>query len=162
MITFAKFASAVIDAGKRILKVEQFGAKTANEAMPFGDDSQPLADFIAIMADTSNIGEPVIIGYINKNQVAGPGEKRLYSLKGDGSESAYIWLKNNETLELNGSAHNIVRYTPLKAGIDAKDALIVAELAKIATAISSLGGVYVPGNISTDISNSKVDNVKTN
>ena len=36
---------------------------------------------VAIFAETSNNSEAVIIGYINKNQVAGPGEKRIFSLK---------------------------------------------------------------------------------
>ena len=97
-LTFSKFKSFTIESGYRILKVFQFGAKTARESMPFGIDSVPLSDMIAIFGSTSENGDNVIVGYINVNH-------------------------------------------------------------KIQTALSSVGGVYVPGNITTDISSAKIDEI---
>lgn len=160
MITLSTFKSAVIEGGQRVLKVLQFGAKTADECAPFGDDSSPVPNMTAIYADTSEAGEQVIIGYINSNQLAKTGEKRLYSLKEDGSVSFYLWLKNDGNLEVGGDNDNLVRFKPLKQGIDKSDALINAELVKISAAIVGLGGSYAPSDISTDILNSKINEIK--
>lgn len=160
MISFSTFKSAVIDAGQRILKVVQYGAKTAAECMPFGDDSNPVANMQAIYATTENIAEPVIIGYLNTQQLAGVGEKRLYSVGADGSVSFYAWLKNDGTLQLGGDVHNLVRYAPLNIALQQQDTAINAELAKIATAIGLLGGSYTPNEVSTDISGSKINEIK--
>ena len=40
-ISLSKFKSFILENGKRILKVQQFGAKTAKESYPFGVDSVP-------------------------------------------------------------------------------------------------------------------------
>lgn len=161
MISTAKVKQWSIEKGKRILKLLQFGAKTAKVAAPFGDDSNPVKDMTAIFAETTASGEPVVIGYINTNQIAQEGEKRIFSLKEDGNLSTYIWLKNDETMEIGGNVDNAVRFSKLKEGIDAKDLLIVQELAKIATAIGSIGGTYVPGVVDTNIEAAKIKNVKT-
>ncbi len=160
MISLAKVKQWSLEKGKRIIKLVQFGAKTAKQAGPFGDDSNPLKDMTAILAETSANGEPVVLGYINKNQLAGEGEKRIFSLKGDGTLSNFIWLKNDETIEIGGNADFAVRFNALKTAIDAKDALIQGELAKIATGISTAGGAYAPGNITTNLDPAKNDKVK--
>lgn len=160
MISLAKVKQWSIENGKRILKVFQFGAKTSKVAAPFGDDSNPIKDMTAIIAETGVNGETVIIGYINKNQIAQEGEKRIFSLKPDGSDSTFIYLKNDETIEIGGNADFAVRFTKLKEGIDAKDQAINAELTKIAAGISTAGGSYAPSPISTDISAAKNDKIK--
>ena len=63
-------------------------------------------------------------------------------------------------LELGGNDDNAVRYSTLVSGLIANDTLINAELTKIATAISTLGGSYVPTPVSTNITLAKVDGVK--
>ena len=161
MISTAKVKQWSIEKGKRILKLFQFGAKTAKVAAPFGDDSNPVKDMTAIFAETSISGEPYVIGYVNTGMLAEVGEKRIFSLKESGSLSTYIWLKNDETMEIGGNADNAVRFTPLKAGIDAKDALIQEELVKIAAGITTAGGSYTPGNITTDIDGAKITKIKT-
>lgn len=160
MISFAKVKQWSLENGKRILKLFQFGAKTAKVAAPFGDDSNPLKDMTAILAETSENGEPVVLGYINKNQLAKEGEKRIFSLKSDGSLSSFIWLKNDETIEIGGNADNAVRFTALKTAIDTKDSLIQTELAKIATGITSAGGAYTPGQITTKLDPAKINTIK--
>lgn len=160
MISWSKFKSAAIKNGARILQVLGISLSTADEIMPFGEDSCPLPNMIAIYCKTSNIAEPVVIGYLNKNQVAASGEKRIYSLRPDGTLSFYAWLHNDGTMELGGTADNLTRYTPLAEGLTNQDTLINTELGKIAVAIGALGGTYVPGNITTDISASKIEEVK--
>lgn len=161
MISTAKVKQWSIEKGKRILKLLQFGAKTAKVAAPFGDDSNPVKDMTAIFAETSVSGEPFVIGYVNTNMLAAVGEKRIFSLKESGSLSTYIWLKNDETMELGGNADHAVRFSKLKAGIDAKDELIQAELVKIKAALQTVGGTYIPGTITTDIEAAKIDKIKT-
>ena len=161
MITLAKIKSVILSQGKRIAKVVQFGPKTVGVSAPFGDDSSPLKDMIAIHASTGEAGESVVIGYINKNQISQPGEKRIFSLAPDGSLSFSIHLKGDGTCEIGGAADNLVRYVPLNAGLQAQDTSINLELTKIATAIASLGGTYAPVPISTDISAAKINQIKS-
>lgn len=159
-MTFSIFKSSLIEAGKRILKVQEFGVKTANESMPFGMDSNPIAEMVAIYSQTSNNSEPVIIGYINKNQLAAAGETRLFSVDASGAVKAYMWLKNTGVLELNGNGYTAVRYEPLNLGLQNQNTLINAELVKIQLAISALGGAYPQSNVTTNINNSKSGDVK--
>ena len=118
MITFSRIKEVTIDKGFRFLKVLQFGAKTADSVAPFGDDSHPLKDMIAIYAKTSEVSENVVIGYINKNQIAEVGEKRIFSLKEDGSLSFAIHLKNDGTVEIGGNDDNAVRFSKMQEAFD--------------------------------------------
>jgi hypothetical protein len=161
MITYSKVKSAIIENGKRILKVLEFGAKTAVEVAPFGDDGNPVKDMTAIYGRTSASGDAVILGYINKNQLATPGEKRIYSLKPDGGLSIDIFLRTDGTMEIGGNTDNMVKFIPLDAALKNQDTLINAELIKIASAIAALGGAYAPITVATDISPSKLDTIKT-
>ena len=161
MITFSKVRDFLIENGKRILKVDQYGAKTAKVAANYGDDSQPLKNMTAIYSPTAVNSEPVIIGYINTNQVAEEGEKRIFSQSLDGALSFAIHLKTDGTCEIGGNIDNAVRFNALASSLTASDGLINAELAKIAAAISSIGGVYTVAPVTTDISTSKIDEIKT-
>ena len=160
MITFSKFTEATIELGKRFLKVSQFGTKTAKESYPFGFDSSPIANMTAIYSDTSNAGEAVIIGYINKNQVAGPGESRIFSVDGAGVVQAYIFAKSNGNLELNGSENSIAMWDPLDQDLQAQKIAINAELQKISAAVGLLGGSYIVSPINTTFEAAKSQKVK--
>jgi hypothetical protein len=161
MITFSKVKDSFIELGKRIIKVEEYGAKTAKSASSYGDDSRPLKNMTAIYAHTAVNSEQVIIGYINTNQIALEGEKRIFSQASNGDLSFAIHLKNNGTCEIGGNADNSVRFLPLKSGIDTKDALINAELVKIAAAINAIApGSYTPASVSTDINSAKINEIK--
>lgn len=159
MITLAKIRSALIESGKRILKVEQYGVKSVKQASSFGDDGNPIENMTAIYADTSENGEPVIIGFINENQLAQVGEKRIFSLDGSGNLSTYIWLRNNGNIELGGTDHKAVRYAPLNTGVQQQRLSINTELAKISAAIGLLGGSYVVTPVAVDISGAEVPDV---
>ena len=163
MIYFSKFFESAVELGKRILKVQQFGAKSANEVSPFGVDANPIKGMTAIYAETSNNSETVVIGYINENQLANSGEVRLYSVDENKALKSFIWLKNDNTIEFNGNSYSSVRFEPLKQGINNKDILINAELAKIATAINAIApGSYVPGNITTNVDSAKNEDLRMN
>lgn len=159
-ISFSKIKSSVIEAGKRILKVEQFGAKTAKESYPFGFDSSAPEGFTAIFAETTNKDASVIVGYINKNQLATIGESRMYAVDPSGEVVGFVYARASGVLELNGSAFSSVRFQSLKIAIDNNDASINAEFSKLATAITSLGGVYIPATIETNLANTESATVK--
>jgi hypothetical protein len=127
---------------------------------PFGDDSHPLKDMVALYANTSESGDNIIIGYINKNHIAAIGEKRIYSLKEDGSLSFAIHLKNDETCEIGGAVDFAVRYNALNTALQEEVVKINQELTKIASGISTAGGVYVPEPITLSLIDSRVNEVK--
>lgn len=161
MITLSKLASSVIEQGKRILKVKQFGVKTAKESYPFGFDSSAPEGYTAIFADTSNKDESVVLGYIGKQQEASIGESRMYAVDSSGEVVGYFWAKSSGILELNGDQFTAVRFEPLKSGINAKDQQIQQELANIAAAINAIApGSYTPGIISTNLEPAKSESVK--
>ncbi|OJV51656.1 MAG: hypothetical protein BGO31_00180 [Bacteroidetes bacterium 43-16] len=164
MIFTTYIKNVFIRAKQRIIQVMAMGEQDIREpyeSMPFGIDSAPLDGMVALYSDTSNSEESVIIGYINENQVAKMGEIRLYSLDGNGDQSTFIHLKNNGTIEFMGNTHNLVRYMPLNLGLQELVTKINTELSKIATGISGVGGVYLPTYTSLNISNSKIDELKT-
>ena len=161
MITFSKMKSSTIEQGKRILKVLQFGAKTAKESYPFGFDSSPLENWTAIYAETTNKGEAVIIGYINKNQIAELGGSRMYSLDSTGNLKAYAYARASGILELNGNQYTSVRYENLLQAINSQNALINAELVKIATGLNAIvPGSYIHAPVSTNLTSSQSPTVK--
>jgi len=161
MITFSKIKSATLESGKRILKVLQFGIKTADEVSSYGDDANPLKGMTAVYSSTSEAGEQIIIGYINTNQVSKEGEKRIYSQKNDGSISFYIYLKNDGTMEFGGNTDNLVRYSPLDSSLQGQAADINTELGKIAAAIAGVGGTYTVAPIIIDNSAAKIEEAES-
>jgi hypothetical protein len=171
MISLSKYFSNLIDTkGRRILKVMGLvGAATADHSAPFGDDSCPVKGMDALYATTGSDELPVVIGYINFNQIAKEGEKRLFSLKKisnlDGSvtyvESFYAYFKNDGTFELGGKADNAVRYSPLNTALSNHNTNINTELTKIQVALTSLGGTYARGTLNLDISGAKIEEIKT-
>ena len=155
MITNATVDSTSTEDGMRMIKVDQFGAKEPYECAPFGFDSNPVKDMTAVYADTSENGEPVIIGYINENQLSDIGELRLYN-----SNKSYIWLKNDDTIELNGNSRTIVAFIDLKTELENTINKLNVELTKIQTAITALGGAYAQVNVEVNINSSEVKDVK--
>lgn len=116
---------------------------------------------VAIYAETGTKGNEVIIGYINKNQIADVGEFRTFSTDADGAVKFYIHQKNDGTCLLGGDADNAVRYQKLDDGLQQFKNLITAELVKIQTGITGVGGAYSPGTLTVDISQSKINEIKT-
>lgn len=176
MVQFTKVISTAINDLLRYIKVQRFGLEDIqepNESAPFGDDANPIKGMTAIYAATSQRGESVIIGYINKNRLADTGEKRIFSTDSDGELSTYIWLKNDGTMQLGGIVDNAVRYIPLNAGLQAEAAKIGINLSAILVNLTALNvavNALVPGSVPTpyvitpvdvDITNSKINEIKT-
>ena len=160
MITLSKLKSVAIEQGQRILKVMQYGPKTANECGPFGLDSSPLENYTAIYAETANAGESLIIGYIQKTQLANPGESRLFSLDSNGVLKAEIFCKADGTIILNGGLFNSVRYENLNSELQKLKTDINTELLKVQTAITTLGGTYANAPLNLDLTSAKSDTIK--
>lgn len=113
--------SNAIESGFRKIKIRRYGntdIQTPNQATPFGIDSAPVAEMRAVYAETSKKGKPVIIGYLNKNLLAGNGETRLFSLDDEGALATFIWLKDDGTMQIGGDADFMVRFSELKNGFD--------------------------------------------
>ena len=165
MITFSKVKENIIDSF-RSMKVFQFGAKTADVASSFGDDSAPLKNMTAIFADTSNIGEPVIIGYLNKNQIATEGEKRIFSVDpATGNLSFAIHLRTDGTCEIGGNIDFMVRYSALETAFNQlKNDFNTHNHTTTATVgDSAIPGVITPPTTTSnaDISGAKIEEIKT-
>jgi hypothetical protein len=71
-----------------------------------------------------------------------------------------IYLKKDGTIEFNGNTYSMVRFEPLKTGLQNSDTALNAELVKIQTAIAGLGGVYVYVPVTTNIDLSKSEKNK--
>lgn len=160
MVTLSKLKSVAIEQGQRILKVLQYGPKTANECGPFGLDSSPLEDYTAIYAETANVGESLIIGYIQKTQLAEQGETRLFSLDSNGLLKAEIFCKADGTISLNGGGFSSVRYENLNNELQQLKNDINTELSKVQTAITTLGGTYANTPLILDLTTAKSETIK--
>jgi len=164
-MNFVKINSASIDKlGRRVLKFLRLGksdVQTALEAMPFGVDAVPTKDMVAVYAPTSEAGKTIIIGYLNKKQLAKIGEHRTYSTDESGTVVFSIYQKNDGTCEIGGSTDNMCRYAPLNTAMNTLANSINAELAKIATSITGVGGAYLPSTITIDVSGVKINEIKT-
>ena len=137
-LTFSTVKENVLETIRKI-KVIQFGAKEADVVTSYGDDSAPLKDMTAIYSTTSEVGDNVVIGYINTLQISKEGEKRIFSQKKDGSLSIDIHLKTDGTLEIAGDGDYAVRYNELKKSFDQ----LTAEFNAFVTVFNTHGHVPV-------------------
>lgn len=166
MLTLTKVISTEFnDIKQRLIKVLGFGKNDIQkpiQASPSGDDSNPIKGMIAVYGDTNDLSEKVIIGYLNKTQLAEPGEKRLYSVDSNGALKAYAWFKANGDIHLNGDTDNAVRWTALNTQLQNEVTALNAEFVKIAAAINALvPGLYTPATITLNINSAKINDIKT-
>jgi hypothetical protein len=148
----------------RLIKVVRLGnadVQEVDEVAPFGVDANPIEDMEAIYLETSTRGGAVIVGYMNRNQLADKGEVRLYSVDSNGMQKTFIWLKKDGTIEIGGTTDNAVRYAPLNEKLQQLVTFLNQELGKISVGISGAGGSYTPGTATLDISGAKIDNITT-
>jgi len=170
MINTVKIISSTIESGRRILKFLRMGNKdvqTSKESMPFGIDSNPVQDMVAIYAKSGIKGKNYIIGYINKNQIAGIGESRIYSTNQNGEEQIAIYLTNTGDIEIGGNSDFLARFSELKKGFDEFKQNYNDFLTKYNThthpvsgsATGPTSGPSLPSTASIDAA--KIDNIKT-
>ncbi len=120
-LTISKVISTFVEKTKLKVKVFLTGlinVQSAHQVAPYGIDSNPIADMKAIYGQTEVNGRPVIIGYINKNVLAEEGDIRLFSTDANGLLKMFVWLKNDGTLELGGSAKHLARFEELETGFN--------------------------------------------
>lgn len=138
-------------------------SRTAPQSMPYGIISKPVKGAISVYCETDNKSKAVTIGYIQNDESVQAGEMRIFATDDQGVEVFSFYIKNNGVCEFGGNADNMVRYSALNTGLTNQDKAINVELGKIATAINAIvPGAYVPLTISTNISASKIKNIKTN
>ncbi len=77
----------------------------------------PVKGMATIYAETSNDAESVILGVINESQEAESGETRFYSMDENKVVKSTIYLKKDGTIEYNGNTYSMVRFEPLKTGL---------------------------------------------
>jgi hypothetical protein len=170
-----KVISSALESSKRIVKVLRFGksdVQTAPEVSPYGIDSSPIKDMIALYSTTDEVGKKVIIGYINKKQLSQPGETRFYSTDSRGTEKFYTWLKNDGTYEMGGNAYHAARFEELKNGFDQLKSDVNNHIQKW----NEFAAAYTPGSPTTlgtpptaqessesnaSIDDAKIDKIKT-
>jgi len=88
--------------------------QTSYEVSPYGTDSNPIKGMVAIYGRTADTGQTIILGYINKNLKAAPGEYRTFATDADGEEKFYTWMKANGTIEIGGDTNFAVKFNELK------------------------------------------------
>jgi hypothetical protein len=162
---WSKYFSNILDAfGHREVKVSGYGTVTADHVAPFGDDSCPVQGMDAIYSETDTDEQPVIIGYVNTNCLAGEGEKRCFSIRknedGSYSQAFYTWMKADGTYEIGGNTNNLTQYAALNTALQLQISKMEEQLTLIAAGIAAGGGTYTPGDISLDISAAKINEIK--
>lgn len=157
---------------QRVVKVLKYGksdTRTALAAAPYGVDSNPIKGMIAIYSETMTKGKPVIVGYINKNQVADIGELRHFSTDVNGNEVMYLHLLNDSTMEIGGANDNMVRFLELEKAFNEfktdYNNHITAYNAHVHSGVTTGPGATGPTTPDTptgaDISLAKIDQIKT-
>jgi hypothetical protein len=102
----------------KFLRMGKSDVQETEQITPFGIDSNPVKDMIAVYSPTLQQGEPVIVGYINKNQISDVGETRIFSTDENGTLKTFIHLLNDGTMKIGGDADFMVRFNALKSGFD--------------------------------------------
>jgi len=174
MLNFIKVISTIITAAKeRKVKFLRFGKSDVQDVIqagPYGTDSHPIKDMVAVYGTTDEKGKNVVIGYLNKNALAAVGEHRTFSTDSTGAVKFFIYQKNDGTCEIGGNADFMVRFNKLKTGFD----LLKTELNAFVTIFNAhvhpgvtAGGAstlvsITPGvPAAATIDDSKIDEIKT-
>lgn len=162
MVIFSKYAESIFKEGKRILKFAGIGgsATTGKECAPFGFDAQAPAGMTAIYSNSTNDQERVVIGYINKNQLAGAGESRHYAIDKSGAVVSFVHCKSNGNTEINGNQYSAVRWQELNTHVQDLITQVNSQWPLIAAGIATGGGSYTPTNVSVSMASSESKTVK--
>jgi hypothetical protein len=126
-----------------------------------GLDSRPSRGCRAFVTDAANGYKAALAVTDDLTPEVGPGEKEFYSTD-DPATTKLARLKLNSAgeIELNGDADNAIRYTEYDINIQSILTQINANLTLIQTAITGLGGSYVPVPVVEVTIPARVDEVK--
>lgn len=159
------FRDVVIDGLKHInlSGLSEKDTLTKVQVAPTGVDSTPHDKYVALYCETSTRGSGAVVGYIQEKFIAKAGEIRIFSEDVDGQLKAYVYCDENGNVNINGDSDNLVRYSKLNTSLQQFLTDIKTELTAISSGISTAGGAYTPNPLlKIDISQSKINNVKTN
>lgn len=162
MQTLVKTISTAIKNLVRTVKVSRYGKDdtvTGLEAMPYGEDSNPVAGMDAVYLELSSRKNKVIVGYINKQQIAAVGEKRIFSTDENGNIKFYVWLHADGTCEFNGSENHLAQFEGLQSAYDQLKADFDALVDKFNSHVHSgvAGGAATSGVPTSSASHSTGD-----
>ena len=163
-----QIVSSLVDKGKRIIKLMRMSdCVEVSESMPFGVDSQPLPNMIAIYSQTKVKGANVVLGYINVNQLVDIGETRLFSADKNNTIKYNVKLSNDSNLYLGVStdfityADNLVKANETIADLQAMITQMNTNLTLIATGMNAImPDSYVPQPVIQDFTNIIATNIK--
>lgn len=148
----ANVLDSVIRGTRRIVQVSLFKkAREIPQALPYGVDSAPVREMVAVYANTNDMGNSVIVGYVYKDAVAEVGSIRLYS------DNGYVHLRANGNLELLGTADNAMRYAAFNSVIQT---YLTNQNTAILAGFTALGGTYTPPP-APDFTAAKINEIKT-
>lgn len=162
--------------GYRVIKtkITKGIVETSKTANPYGFDSNPTKNYIAIVSGTMSNEEPVVVGYLNPRAFTtlNPGDSAQYATNENGDVVGTIVARNNGTIEILGNDDNAVRFSKLKTAYEelqtkVNDLVIAFNQHVHATAGSGPPSppTPVPNTIpaipsSGDIEPSKIDQIK--
>lgn len=175
MLYVVKVLSTELDNLKRrVVKFLRFGKRdvqTSLECAPFGIDSSPIKDMVAIYAETAEKGKTVLVGYINRNQLAAPGETRLYATNANGEVQTFIWLRSDGTVEIGGGDDFLLRFSKTKEVVDELQADINALKQAFTNwvpvpndggnALKIAAGAWTGAALTKNIDAAKIEQIKT-
>lgn len=158
----------------KFLRMGKSDVRECLEVSPYGIDSNPIKDMIALYGPTGENGKDTIIGYLNKNRIAEPGESRIFSTDAEGVLQTYILLKNADgIMEIGGNTDFMVRYSELASAFNElksdHNSLVTAFNAHMHPTAGSgppSPPTPIPSSIpatpsSADISGAKIEEIKT-
>jgi len=144
----------------KILRLGKSDVQTSKQVSPYGFDSNPIKNMVAIHSDTGERGKTIIVGYINKNQITEKGESRIFSTDENGLLKTAIHLKNDGTIEVGGNSDFMVRYSALETAFNELQQKFNTHTHAGVTA--GVGVTAIPSALSTgDITASKIEEIKT-
>lgn len=161
MANIIKTISTRIEKGIRKVKFLRMGSDDFQEAAqtsPFGFESNPVKDLIGVYIKTEQIGDPVLLGYVNPNPDVEAGESRMFSTDANGSVVYYLKFKADGSAEFGGVGNFLVKYNELKAELDKLKLTVNTH-----THTGNLGGPTSPLLVAnaSDFSLCKHDKIKT-
>lgn len=120
--------------------------KNPPECMPYGVDSNPIKNIVAIYIQNPS-GQLVVVGYLNVNQMADTGEFRTYATDSDGNLKGSIWLKNTGEIDIlaTGTPKKIkLNSGSSKAVLGDKLTTVLNDISGLLTSINTWGSTVTP------------------
>lgn len=159
--------------GYRYLQSEIFknAVEETKQAPPFGFDSVPTKNWIAVLSETMSNEDPVIIGYLNQNALSDlkEGESMIFNTDANGAIQGKIIMRNDATIQMLDGEDFAVRYTELEAAFNQLksdfDNLVTTFNTHVhpgvtAGSASTLVTTTTGQSSEADISGAKVDEIK--